>query len=1384
MADKSKNKGISSDQRINGLAEASLWQKLTFGWSTNLIMNYGKYEGKITPEILPRLTEYDDSQYLSDQIYNEWEKQVSQGNPSLKRVFYSVFGRYYLVGGFVGLISSTFKVVQAGILGYFISYLRDPSRSASEGYLLALALSLSLLISSISQDYFMFYCTRSSYRVRVGMIGFLFRKTLEISSSSMVSTGQAINVISNDVQPFENGLTFLHNIWLGPYEIALAFIFIWLNIGISGLVAIGIYLLLIPIQKRVSTIFSKIRAKTVAFRDSRVKLLSDILGGIEIVKLNSWEIPLLNRVFEIRKKENNSLKNAATLRGLNQSLFNTSSQVVYFFTFTTLWFLVVKQTSPNPGNKGSFSPENIFPCVSLFSLSRNTIAQFIPKAFDAYGEILISIKRIEKMLLLPTFVPIGQTETQPEYSNPDFGSSTSEHPIIEMKNASFSWTGSSSKNLSDLGSKSIKNIDADASATILHDLTFKISKGELCGIVGLVGSGKSSLCQAILGEMQKLNGELNVRLYKKQENEKNNINHDTHSPAVAYASQSPWIFSGSIKDNILFGLSYNKDWFDKVVSACSLDRDFQLFDDRENTLIGERGATLSGGQRARVALARAVYTDADLFILDDPLSAVDPKVGKHLFDNVILDLLKDKTVLLVTHQLQFIHGCDSVVLLNDGKIEEFGAPDKITQLDKYKFDNITEQASDDNIDVYVDYETSHQDNDAYPLQDHFSISTNNNDSSKNRPDSRNSSQNIQNIDFNEKASLSLKKSAVATQDETIDNVPKDDYKIGAKEEMEKSSVSSKTYLKFLNFGAGYLYISLVLVLTVATQGLLIYSDYYLSVWSTLDPVAKANKSRVIQYFIIIFIACIFSTASCVMLYRMVLSSSNGMLLKMLECVIRAPISFFQSQPVGRIMNRFSKDQSNTDEILSQTAVDAMLIFIQVIGILVVLSIANKYLIIAIPFILAVFIWIRKIYISSNRQIKRIEGVTRSPVYSLMSEALDGMITIRSYSAQKKINKMFIDRQNENNRAFFAFLGSGRWLAIRLDALNSLFGALSVFLMVVLRKSISPGLAALSTSYILNVVRMVQWGIRQSTEVEITFISVERNIAYTEIKPEESDEISNSIDNVAESWPHEGKVDICGLNLRYPNAKSPVLTDITMSINSCEKIGVVGRTGAGKSSLVSSIFRLFEPYPNGCITVDGVNISNVKLARLRPSFSMIPQQPFLFEGTLRFNLDPRNEYDDASIWKALEASSLKRKIEGMELKLETPVVENGKNFSVGERQLVSLCRAILHNKKIVVMDEATANVDLETDKKIQRSIHDFFSNSTVITIAHRLNTVIGNGYDKIAVLDKGLLVEFGDPHELLSNRHSYLSKMVANSGKKVESDLRHLASRQYRQKKIV
>ncbi|OMJ27757.1 Multidrug resistance-associated protein 4 [Smittium culicis] len=1431
-----KSASDNNSQRIKGIGEASFWQRLTYDWNTNLIWNYGRFEGKVTPEILPNLTQADESGYLSELIENEWDKQVKLGNPSLRSVLIRVFGKEFMLCGFYGIVESIFKILQAGVLGFFIKYLRTPEKSVSEGCLLALALSASIFIASVFQHYYFFPLTRLAYKVRVGLIAFLFRKTLTISSSSMLSTGEAINIISNDVQPFENGIQFLHNFWLGPFQIAFAIVFLWINIGISCFVAVGVYLLMIPLQSLISNLFSQIRSITVVHRDSRVKLLTDILNGIEIVKLNSWEVPLLKRIFELRKQEHNSLKRAVTLKGVNESIFNSSSQIVYLFTFVTLWFLTVKSLGINLGNSGFFQPENIFPCVTIFSATRLTMTLLIPKAFESYGEIKISLKRIEKLILLPSYMPIGSQSSSDSLdlnhnninnnsiSSSSNNSKNKEKTVIHFHNASFSWknasvpltatnstlaTAKNSRvNLRQLASSKKQNIESDLTSALekvaitndellvykpritLSDISLSINKGELLGVVGPVGSGKSSFCHAILGEMYKVHGELNINL---SPSPSSSSIQNTKNTALAYASQSPWIFGGSIRENILFGYDYEEEWFNIVVHACSLDRDLSLFEDREFTLIGERGATLSGGQRARVALARAVYRRADIYVLDDPLSAVDPKVGKHLFDKVIRGLLLDKTVILVTHQLQFVHGCDNIVLLDSGHMVDYGPPSLISKLDEYQLVDLSEQEASEVIDegkveFIIDDSLYEEEEDEYqnsiisivPDLDAPYIINPTIDISTNTPNNRTSFTVSTHLLRHRISKKKTNKSNVekSEQNEKFNEDNKNEFKVGDEESTGKSTIGLKTYLRFFRFGSSYLYFSFIMILVFIMLGLSIYSDYYLSVWSSLPFELKAQPRRAIIYMVLVLASFFLSMVTCILLFRVILSSSNGLLLSMLDAVIKAPMSFFQSQPVGRVLNRFSKDQSNTDELLAQNSIDTLFIFFQTIGILVIVSISNIYLLISVPFILIIFFYLRNLYMKTSRQVKRIESVSRSPVYSLLSETLDGLVTIRSYSAQPKFLERFIDAQNANSRAFFSFLGAGRWLAFRLDIVNTLFAIISSFAMVGVRKSVSPNLAALSMSYIISLVGMVQWGIRQSIEVEITFISVERNMAYTEIQPEEPKSISESQDTVQKSWPEHGNVEINNLSLLYPFSKSPVLKNISMSIKACEKIGIVGRTGAGKSSLVSSIFRLVEPYPSGCIVVDDVKLSDIKLSRLRPSFSMIPQQPFLFEGSLRFNLDPWSEYSDEQIWNALEAASLKKKILDIPEKLESAVIENGKNFSVGERQLISLCRAILQNKRVIVMDEATANVDLETDQKIQKSIHTHFKNSTVITIAHRLNTVIGNGYDKIAVLDHGVLMEFGTAHELLSNTESLLSKMVANTGKEVESKLRQLAFEQF------
>ncbi|PVV05227.1 hypothetical protein BB560_000256 [Smittium megazygosporum] len=1409
---------LNPQKPLKGLKEASVLQYLFFDWPTNLIWNYGTKKDGIVPEILPELSHKDDSGELSEKLAASWDIEVKKGRNSLWYALFRVFGKDFIIMNILSILDIVFTTLMAAALSSYIKFLRYPDKSIREGLAPTFLLSAAVLVSSFFQSHSFFPSTRLGYQVRAGLISLLFKKAIKTSSSVSISTGEAINLISNDVQPFENGAYFLHFIWVGPIQLCIAIVFLWLNIGVSAFVAIGIYALMLPTQSYISSFFGKIRAVTVNLRDSRIKLLTDVLNGIQIVKLNTWEKPLSDKIKNLRDKEYRSLSRANRLKSLNQSLFNSSSYLVQLLTFSTLWLLVVKGYGTNPGNRGAFQPENIFPCVSIFSSIRLIMTLFVPKGFEAYGEMKISVARMESFLLLPDKSQL-LTDSDSSKNLEKHNSEDSENAIT-LKDAWFNWKDESASTfgISPKDSKKKKTLKAKQRSTkngtqtnenpasgpsslkepsdqfSLKNITMSVKHGELCSIVGRVGSGKSSLCNAILGELFLASGTMAINTNSPNSTAKNIGDSDSnHSFKVAYSSQEPWIFGGSIKENILFGCSYERGWFETVVKACSLDRDLNMFEEREDTLIGEKGTTLSGGQRARVSLARAVYTRAKFYILDDPLSAVDPKVGRHIFDNVILGLLKDKTRILVTHQLQFLSKSDKIVIIDQGEIVESGHPSTISKLNEYRIgkDEHTndsegennDENEDDNIDDSHEYSEK---KDPFELQngtsDNINVNANKTDISFNKeiyyPAEDESQNTIEAKSRNHKSKVLgfLHRRNKKSGKKDLEDVNK--FKLGDDETSQLSSTSFSTYLQFFRFGASFPLIALSLCLACGMVSLGIYSDYFLSRWSTFSPDKKEDSFNFIKYLLLSISTIIFTFCTNFLLYYLILASSNQLMLKMLSSVILAPISFFQSQPIGRILNRFSKDQSNIDETLATTTVDTLLTGAQTLGILILICFANIYLLILVPIVLSLFVWLRQLYMKSSRQIKRIESTSRSPVYSLLSETLDGLTTVRAFASGSKFVKNFVNAQNVNGRAFFSFISCARWLAFRLDLLNSLLVIVSAFSMLAIRKKLSPGLAALSISYLLNLVGMVQWCVRQSIEVEITFISVERNIAYSKLKPEESQEhIANTIEPPKE-WPESGSVVINGLNLKYPSSNKPVLSDIFMNIIPGQKIGIVGRTGAGKSSFVSSIFRLVEPYPNGCISIDGVNISALRLKKLRSSLSMIPQQPFLFEGTLRFNLDPWNEYSDEDLWKALEAASLKEKVESLPEKLESIVVENGKNFSVGERQLFSLCRAILHKKKLVVMDEATANVDLETDQKIQQSIHTHFKDSTVITIAHRLHTVIGAGYHKIAVFEHGKLVEFGHPHELLVDKNSILSKMVSDTGPRMEANLRSLAENEW------
>ncbi|PVV05245.1 hypothetical protein BB560_000238 [Smittium megazygosporum] len=1368
---------------------------------SDLIWNHGRKNRTIELDILPDIVDNDCPSHISKKLKLEWDKEVELKRYSLARVLIRVFGKDFIFTGMIGLLWSVFKIIQAYMIGFLVKFLKGSNEPVYKGIIYASVLSISTLFCANAEQHYFFPATRLGYRVRIGLISLLFQKALDTSSSSLVSNGEAINIISNDVQPFESGLHFLNHLWLGPLELILSIAFLWLNIGISSFVAIGCYLLMIPLQTLVSRRFKSIRGKTVFFRDNRIKVISDVLYGIEIVKLTVLELPLIKKIGFLRSLEYKSLKRSNTLKGLNQALFTSSSQIVQFCTFSVLWALVVYGVGKNIGNRGAFEPENIFPCVYIFSFLRLTMTLFFPKACEYLSEMRVSVKRIENFMKQPNHSKLEPVQNDLEFQDKNGFSNNENEFAVVFENASFSWklgkpksthpekkTNSSGKSKSK--NNSSDNVQADdLSPTLtLKNLSLKIKKSKLCTIVGPVGAGN--------------NVEIEIQ---------------TSPCSVAYSPQSPWIFGGTVKENILFGKPYDKEWFNTVVAACSLENDFKHFEFGQETEVGERGITLSGGQRARISLARAVYTKAELYLLDDPLSAVDPKVGKWLFDNVICGILKDKTRVIVTHQLQYISKSDQIVVVKGGEIIESGSPKEIDNLERYGIFDQDNSENKENYDLEIkdscslysnctSSESLNKNNENLSLDSFHTasdVSTESNSSNGARIPSFSSvsSLNLHNyrlssydhinsvsveeiqqqepnrikLNSNKRLFRSFKKNKKISKKAREKEIS---LKIGSKETIESKKTSLKTYISFFRLGGNYAYIAMCMFFVLVMLGLSMSADYFLSKWASSSPEAKADKSKVYIYFILVFGSTMFSITASVLLYRLVLESSNNLLLKMINAVISAPISFFESQPLGRILNRFSKDQSNTDELLPTAAVDTIVTLMQTLGVLIFLCMAIPLLMVAIPFLILIFIWLRQIYIKSSRQIKQIESISRSPVYSILSETLEGLTTVRSFSSQDTFIDRFNAAQKENGIAFFAFIGAARWLAYRLDFVTCILITITSFSCVLARSSVSSGMAALSMSYMLSLIGLVQWCVRQSIEVEITFISVERNIAYSKLKPEESQEHISSTIEPPKEWPESGSVVINGLNLKYPSSNKPVLSDIFMNIIPGQKIGIVGRTGAGKSSFVSSIFRLVEPYPKGCISIDGVNISALRLKKLRSSLSMIPQQPFLFEGTLRFNLDPWNEYSDEDLWKALEAASLKEKVESLPEKLESIVVENGKNFSVGERQLFSLCRAILHKKKLVVMDEATANVDLETDQKIQQSIHTHFKDSTVITIAHRLHTVIGAGYHKIAVFEHGKLVEFGHPHELLMKSDSLLSKMVSNTGPEMEASLRRRAEKEY------
>ncbi|KAM4537947.1 ATP-binding cassette sub-family C member 4-like isoform 2-T2 [Fundulus diaphanus] len=1311
--------------RSNPLATANPISRLFLCWLTPLL--HVGHKQRLNQNDMYSVLPEDRSERLGEELQRFWAHEERRAtkelrDPKLARVLIKAYGKSYALAGVYVFSLEAIKVVQPLLLGkiieYFENYRQEDTNSLYMAYGYAAAMSVSTFGLTILQHLYYYQVIRIGMRIRVAMCHMIYKKALRLSSEAMgqTTTGQIVNLLSNDVNRFDEIILNLHYLWVGPLQALVIVIFLWKEIGPSCLTGVAVIALMMPVQTWFGKLFGIFRSKTAVLTDSRIRIMSEVVSGIRIIKMYAWEKPLSALITEVRGKEIHQIMKSSYLRGLNMASFFASSKITVFVTFTVYALL---------GN--TITASSVFVTVSLYGTIKLTVTLFFPLAIEKLSETVVSIHRIKNFLMLE------------EVERKTFGLQLEEmkEKSIEIEKLTCYWD---------------KSLDSPS----LQNISVAVKANQLLAVIGPVGAGKSSLLSAILGELPHDMGVLSVK------------------GQLTYASQQPWVFPGTIRSNILFGREMNRKKYERVLRACALKKDLELLPDGDLTLIGDRGATLSGGQKARINLARTVYQDADIYLLDDPLSAVDAEVGKHLFEQCICGLLKNKCRVLVTHQLQYLKAADKILVLREGHVMGQGTYSELQSSDLDVVSLLTKDAE----------QSCSADSDKVSL---YSQRTN----------------------FSRGSHCSH--SSLLPSDSTCsDQLPVEAACTLAEESRAEGNVDSHIYLKYFTAGSNTLVLVLIVLISIVAEVAYILQDWWLVYWaraevsnSTAPVVSIKNGINAtptdgefhLSFYLSIYsgltvAAVIFGFVRSLLIFHGLVKSAQTLHNNMFNAVLRTHVHFFDLNPIGRILNRFSKDIGQMDSMLPITFVDFYQLFLQNVGVVAVAASIIPLILIPVVPLLLFFLYLRRYYLHTSRDIKRLESTTRSPVFSLLSSSLQGLWTIRAFRAEERLKRTFDSCQDKHTEAWFLFLMTSRWFALRLDSICSTFIAFTAFGCIIFRDGLEAGQVGLVLTYAVTLVGNFQWTVRQSAEVENMMTSVERVVEYTELESEAAWETEK---RPPPDWPSRGTVIFDSVNFSYTADGPLVLKDISATIQPSEKVGIVGRTGAGKSSLISALFRLAEP--QGKIYIDGVLTSEIGLHDLRQKMSIIPQDPVLFTETVRKNLDPFNQHADEELWEALEEASfyssllkrsdlsyagevdgkrffltsaarflqvqLKPVVEDLPGKLETVLAESGSNFSAGQRQLVCLARAILRRNRILIIDEATANVDPRTDELIQKTIRDKFRECTVLTIAHRLNTIIDS--DRILVLDSGSIQELDRPFTLLQNQDGALYKLVQQTG---------------------
>ncbi|KAF8948965.1 hypothetical protein BGZ47_000640 [Haplosporangium gracile] len=1303
--------------------DANIFSIASFHWVTPL-MRKG-YAKPLTMGDLWGLRKEDQSKNVSDTFASAWEKELKKQHPSLLRALATAFGKPFYIAGVWKMANDILGFMQPVLLRemlrFVMSYKTEDPQPLYRGYTIAVLMFIcSLSQTTILHQYF-HLCFRTGMHIRAGLVTAIYQKSLRLSNSARqeFTVGEIVNHMSIDAQRVQDLVSYLHVVWSGLFQIGIALYLLFDTMSWAIFAGVAIMILTIPLNARLSLFMKNFQQQQMKNKDTRIKLMNEILNGIRVIKLYAWEGTFLQKVLTVRNDhELATMKKIGYLSAVQSFTWACTPFLVSLATFS-VYALVLKKP---------MTTDIVFPSISLFNLLQFPLSMF-PSVISSSIEAYVALGRVYKFLTSAEVDPnaIIVEDRRRSGSNQD----ASDKYSLLVTDASYSWYK-----------------DSDP---VISNINIAIKKDCLLSVIGRVGSGKSSLIAALCGDLERVSGEIRVR------------------GSVAFVPQQAWIMNDTLRANILFGNRYDPHYYQKTIEACCLQQDFDMLLGGDMTEIGERGINLSGGQKARISLARAVYARADIYLFDDPLSAVDAHVGKTIFDKVVgpKGMLAGKTRVFVTHQIQYLSQSPQIMMLRDGKVVEQGNFQELMTKKAEVYQLVSEFGRDPTqgvaasldgdseslVEQEVHLDEDVVERDAFPAEETPLLSSTPRSA---RRDSIRSTTSVRTLRRPSVASAISRTTAKAPE-------PKNSA-LMSEERMKQGSVSRSVYLAYAK-ACSYSAVIAYLISMILSQSASISTSLWLTHWSSDNDSGKGVSSP--MYYIGIYALLGFSYSLLTVFQSIILQvhcgirSARVLHQDMLHSVLRSPMSFFDTTPMGRILNRFSKDQSTIDEVLPRSFSGYSRTLFQVISVLVVVTMSTpSFIIIILPFSF-VYLWLQKYFLSTSREIRRLDSVSRSPVFAHFQETLGGISTIRAYRQQKR----FIDgnehRLDQNLRAFYPGIAGNRWLAFRLECLSSIIIFGSAFLSVVSlarHVAVDPGLVGLSLSYALSITQTLNWMVRQYTEIESNIVSVERLKEYVELTPEAPEMIPDH--RPPQEWPVEGRVDFVNYETRYRSGLELVLRGVNCSIRPYEKIGICGRTGAGKSSLTLSLFRIIESV-RGQIFVDGIDISTLGLYDVRSRFSIIPQDPVLFAGTIRFNLDPSGTKSDLELWQALEDSYLKEYVSTLDGGLNAVVLEQGDNFSVGQRQLICLARALLRKTSLLVLDEATAAIDLETDALVQAIIRQKFADCTILTIAHRINTVMDS--DRIMVLDQGRVAEFDSPANLLANPTSIFYSLARESG---------------------